>query len=171
MVNRIFIGLKKKFQPFTITNKDTSENLTKAITEISLKNKKALENINEKKMDMMNDKGTKAPYLTSSLVNLFTPENKSQFRLLKALNSTKMKGFLINISVLVTLHSNMLTFRDTNKSFKLDRDLLKIMTNYNLKADQCMRKLNLTMNNLMKLSIIITFKWMYQCKLFLLIKQ
>ena len=31
--------------------------------------------------------------------------------------------------------SNMLTFRDTIKSFKLDGDLLKIMTNYNFKVD------------------------------------
>ena len=30
----------------------------------------------------------------------------------------------------------MLTFRDTNKSFKLDGDLLKTMTNYNFNVDQ-----------------------------------
>ena len=43
----------------------------------------------------MNDKGMIAPYLASSLVNLFKPENKSQFRLRKDVNSTKMNDFLI----------------------------------------------------------------------------
>ena len=77
----------------------------------------------------MNDKGMTAPYLVSSLVNLFKPENKSQFRLIKDLNSTEMNNFLINTSVPVTLYSNMLTFRDTSRSFKLDGDLLKTITN------------------------------------------
>ena len=36
----------------------------------------------------------------------------------------------MNTSVPVTLYSNIITFRGTIKSFKLDRDLLKIMTNY-----------------------------------------
>ena len=78
----------------------------------------------------MNDKGMITPYLASSLVNLFKPENKSQFRLKKDLNSTKMNDFLINEGIPVTLFSNMLLFRDSNKSFKLEGDLLKTMTNY-----------------------------------------
>ena len=76
-----------------------------------------------------------APYLTSSLVNLFTPENKSQFRLRKDPNSTKMNDFLIHRSIPVTLFSNMLLFRDSNKSFKLEGDLLKLKTNYKVDAD------------------------------------
>ena len=44
----------------------------------------------------MNDGGLIAPYLASSLVNVCKPENKSQFRLKKDLNSTKMNDFLIN---------------------------------------------------------------------------
>ena len=63
-----------------------------------------------------------APYLASSLVNFFKPENKSQFRLKKDLNSTKMNDFLINGGIPVTLFSNMTTFRDGNKSFKIDGD-------------------------------------------------
>ena len=78
----------------------------------------------------MNDKGLISPYLASSLVNLFKPENKSQFNLKKDLNSFKMNDFLINYGIPVTLFSNMLIFRDTNKSFKLDGDLSEIMTNY-----------------------------------------
>ena len=78
----------------------------------------------------MNDKGLISLYLASSLVNLFKPEKKSQFRLKKDLNSTKINDFSINEGIPVTLFSNMLLFRDSNKSFKLDGDLLETMTNY-----------------------------------------
>ena len=83
----------------------------------------------------MNDSGLIAPYLASSLVNVFKPENKSQFRLKKDLNSTRMNDFLINEGIPVTLVSNMLIFRDSNKSFKLDGDLLETMTNYDFNVD------------------------------------
>ena len=62
----------------------------------------------------MNDKGMIAPYSASSLVNLFEPEKKSQFRLIKDFNSTKKIDFLIHGNLPVTLYSNMLTFRDSN---------------------------------------------------------
>ena len=110
--------------------KNTSENITKTLTEISINNNKAIENLNEKILELMNDKGLISPYLASSLVNLFKPENKSQFRLKKDLNSTKMNDFLINEGIPVTLFSNMLLFRDSNKSFKLYGDLLEAITNY-----------------------------------------
>ena len=73
-----------------------------------------------------------APSLTSSLAHLFKPENKSLFKLLKDSNSIRLNDFLINTSIPVTLNSKMLTFRDGNKSFKLDGDLLKTKTNYNV---------------------------------------
>ena len=71
-----------------------------------------------------------APYLASSLVNLFKLEKKSQFRFKKDLNSSKMNDFLINGGIQVTLVSIMVIFRDSNKSFKLDADLLETKTNY-----------------------------------------
>ena len=46
-----------------------------------------------------------------------------------------MNDFLINTTVAVTLYSNILTFRDTNKSLKLDGDLLKTMTIYKFNVD------------------------------------
>ena len=76
-----------------------------------------------------------APYLASSLVNLFKPENKSQFRLGKDPNSTKMNVFLIHGIIPVTLFSNMRNFRDSNKSFRLEGDLWKVVTNYKFNAD------------------------------------
>ena len=76
----------------------------------------------------MNDKDMIAPYLASSLVNRFKPENKSQFRLIKDLNSTKTNDFLMNTSLPVSLYSNTLTFRDSLEYCKLDGDLLKNST-------------------------------------------
>ena len=38
--------------------------------------------------------------------------------------------FLINEGIPVTISSNMLTFRESNKSFKLDGDLLEKIKNY-----------------------------------------
>ena len=46
-----------------------------------------------------------------------------------------MNDFLIHRGIPVTLFSNMITFRDTNKSFKLEGDLLKLITNYEFNAD------------------------------------
>ena len=127
--------MKKVFEPVTESLKNTSENVTKTLIETSNNNNKALENLNEKILEIMNNNGLIAPYLASSLVNLFKPENESQFRLKKDLNSTKMNDFLINEGTPVTLVSNMLIFRDSNKSFKLDGDLLETMTNYDFNVD------------------------------------
>ena len=129
--------MKKVFEPMTDAIKNTSENKTKTLTENSIKNNKAIENLNEKILELMNDKGVIAPYLASSLVILFKPENKNQFRFKKYLNlnSTNMKDFLINGGIPVTLFSNMITLRDSNKSFKLDGDLLETMTIYDFNVD------------------------------------
>ena len=83
----------------------------------------------------MYDKGLIAPYLASSLVEVIKSDNKSQFRLRKDPNSTKMNDFLIHGQIPITLFSNMLTFRDTNKTFRLEGDLLKVMTNYKFNVD------------------------------------
>ena len=127
--------MKKVFEPVTKSLENTSENITKTITETSINNNKAIDNLNEKVLELMNNNGLIAPYLASSLVNLFKPENKSQFRLKKDLNSTKMNDFSINEGIPVTLVSNTLIFRDSNKSFKLEGDLLETMTNYDFNVD------------------------------------
>ena len=115
--------------------KNTSEKITKTITENSINNNKAIENLNEKNLELMNDKGLIAPYLTTSLVEVFKKDNKSQFRLRKGPNSTKMNDFLIHGTIPVTIFSNMIVFRDSNKSFRLDGDLLKVITNYKFNVD------------------------------------
>ena len=42
---------------------------------------------------------------------------------------------MINGGIPVSLYSNMLNFRDSNKSFKLDGDLLETMTNYDFNVN------------------------------------
>ena len=53
--------LKKLQEPLIDTIKNTSENLTKTNTEISIENKKKLENLNEKVLGLLNDKSMIAP--------------------------------------------------------------------------------------------------------------
>ena len=125
----------KVFEPLTNTLKKTSENITKTITEISINNNKAIENLNEKILELMNDKGMIAPYLASSLIEVFKKDNKSQFRLRKDPNSTKMNDFLIHGTIPVTIFSDVMVYRDSNKSFRLEGDLLKVITNYKFNVD------------------------------------
>ena len=127
--------MKKVFEPVTNTLKNTSEDITKTITENSINNNKAIENLNENVLEFMNDMGMIAPYLASSLVKLFTPENKSQFKLITDQKSIRMNDFLINGGIPVSLYSSLLTFRDSNESFKLDGDLLETMTNYDFSVN------------------------------------
>ena len=59
--------MKKLFEPLTDTIKKTSENISKTITETSSENTKAISDLNEKVLELMNEKGLIAPYLASSL--------------------------------------------------------------------------------------------------------
>ena len=126
---------KKLFKPMTDVIKSTSENITKTLTENSINNNKAIENLNEKILELMDEKGMIAPYLVSSLSNVFNLENKSQFRLRKDPDSTKLNDFLIHGKIPVTIFSNMITFRDTDKTFRLEGDLLKVITNHKFNVD------------------------------------
>ena len=127
--------MEEVFEPLTDTLKKTSENITKTITENSINNNKAIENLIEKILELMNDKGMIAPYITTSLVEVFKKDNKSQFRLRKDPNSTKMNDFLIHGNIPVTIFSNMITFRDSNKTFRLEGDFLKVIINYKFNVD------------------------------------
>ena len=127
--------MTKVFEPLTDTLKKTSENITKTITENSINNNKAIEDLNEKFLELMNDNGLIAPYLTTSLAEVFKKDNKSQFRLRKDPNSTKLNDFLIHGTIPVTIFSDMIVFRDSNKCFRLEGDLLKVVTNHKFNVD------------------------------------
>ena len=123
--------MKKVYEPLTNTIKNVSENISKTLTESSIINNKAIENLNENVLESMNDKGL----IDSSLIEVIKSDNKGQFRLTKDHNSTKPNDFLINEKVPVTIFSNMLTFRDTKKVFKIEGDLYKVITEYKFNVD------------------------------------
>ena len=127
--------VKKVFEPVTKSLENTSENLTKAITETSIKNNLAIENINNNLLEIMNDRGILATYLMSPLSRITNPENSSQFKLVKDSSSNRVNDLKINKTIPITLYGNMLTFRDTNKQFELKGDLLEMITNSKFNVD------------------------------------
>ena len=127
--------MKKVFEPVTKSLENTSENLTKAITETSIKNKQAIENINNNRLEIMNDRGILATYLMSPLSRITNPENTSQFKLVKDPSSNRVNDLKINKTIPITLYGNMLTIRDTNKQFELKGDLLEMITNSKFNVD------------------------------------
>ena len=127
--------MKKVFQPVTKSLENTSENLTKAITESSKENNLALENLKNKLLEIMNDRGILASYLMSPLSKITNPENSTQFKLVKDPNSNRVNDLLLKNKIPITLYNNMITFRDTAKEFELKGDLLKMITNKNYNVD------------------------------------
>ena len=79
----------------------------------------------------MNDRGILASYFMSPLSKITNPEYTTQFKLIKDSSSNRVNDLKINNSIPITLHNNLLTFRDTNKQFELKGDLLKMITNKN----------------------------------------
>ena len=121
--------MKKVFEPFTKSLEKTSQDITKTITETSVKNNQAIENLNNKLLEITNDRGILATYLMSPLSKITNPENNSQFKLLKDHNSNRVDDLKIHNSIPITLYGNILTFRYTGKEFELTGDLLEMITN------------------------------------------
>ena len=126
--------MKKVFEPVTKSLENTSQDITKTITETSVKNNQAIENLDNKLLEIMNDRGILATYLMSPLSRITYSDNTSQFRLVKDHNSNRVNDLKINKTIPITLYGNMLTFRDTNKQFEL-RDLLEMITNSKFNVD------------------------------------
>ena len=76
-------NIKQVFEPVTYTIKKTSEKITKTLTESSLKNNQALESLNNKILEILNDEGIIASYSMSPLSKITNPENTTQFNLVK----------------------------------------------------------------------------------------
>ena len=66
--------MKKVFEPLTDTIKDTSRDITKTITKTLIENNKALEYLNNKLFEKMNDRGIKATHLVSPLTKIANAE-------------------------------------------------------------------------------------------------
>ena len=121
--------MKKVFEPVTKSLENTSQDITKTITETSIENNQAIENLNNKLLEIMNDRGILASYLLSPLSKITNPENSTQFNLVKYPNSNRVNDLLLKNKIPITLYDNMLTFRDTGKEFELTGDLLEMITN------------------------------------------
>ena len=67
--------MKKVFEPVSKSIKDVSEEVTETMTENSIKNIQPLENLNNKLLEIMNDRGILATYLMSPLSKITNPEN------------------------------------------------------------------------------------------------
>ena len=128
-------NIKRVFEPVTKSLENTSENLIKAISETSIKNNLAIENINNNLLEIMNDRGILATYLMNPLSKITNPENSSQFKLVKDPSSNRVNDLKIHNSIPTTLYGNILTFRDTNKQFELKGDLLEMITNSKYNVD------------------------------------
>ena len=127
--------MKKVFEPVTKSLENTSENITKVIRESSIKNNKTLEYLNNKFLEIMNDRGILASYLMSLVSEITNPENTGQFKLVKDSSSNRFNDLKINKTIPSTLHKILLTFRDSNKEFEFTGDLLKMIPNKNNNVD------------------------------------
>ena len=98
-------------------------------------NNEALNVLKNKLLEIMNDRGILASYLMSPLSKFSNPEKTSQFKLVEDQNSNRVNDLLIKNTLSITLHTNLLTLRDTGRVFELQGDLLKMITNKNYNVD------------------------------------
>ena len=112
-------------EPLTDTINDTSRDITKTLMETSIKNNEAVENLNNKLLERMNDRGIISFYFLLTLSKINNPEKASQFELVKHSNSNRVNVLLINKTIPITLCGTLLTFRDTDKKFDLQGALYK----------------------------------------------
>ena len=120
--------MKTVLEPVIKSFKDVSQDETKTMTETYKENNTALSNSNKKLLEMMKDRGMLASCLLSPLSKISNSEQTSQFKLVKDSDLNRAIDILINKTIPVTLIDNLLTFRDTDKKFKLEENLLKVVT-------------------------------------------
>ena len=109
--------MKKVLEPITESLENTSQDITKTLTETSVKNSQTTENLDNKLLEIMKDRGIIVSYLLSRLAKIFNPENTTQFKLIKDSTSDRVNDLKINNSIPITLYNNILTFRNTGKEF------------------------------------------------------
>ena len=127
--------MKKFSEQLINTVKNTSRDIAKTITESFVENNEALDNLNIKFLQILNDRGIVASYLLSLLSEITHPGNTSQYKPVKDSNANRVNDLLIHNTIPVTLYDTLLTFRDKGKIFDLKGDFLKMITNKNLNVD------------------------------------
>ena len=95
--------MKKVFEPVTKSLENISQDITKTLTEASIKNNQAIENLNSKLLEIMNDRGILATCLMSPSSKITNPGNSSQFTLVKYSNSIRVNDLKINKTIPITL--------------------------------------------------------------------
>ena len=95
--------MKKVFEPVTKSLENTSQDITKTISETSIKNNQARLKLNNKPLEILNDRGILAGYLMSPSSKLTNSENKSHFRLVKDPTSNRVNDLVIHNSIPLTL--------------------------------------------------------------------
>ena len=127
--------MKKVFEPVTKSLENTCQDIIRTITETSSNNNKTIENLSNKLLEIMNDRGILASYMLTPLSKITNPDNSTQFKLVKDFSTNRVIDLLIHNTIPITLHDNLFTFRDTGKKFELKGDLLKMITNENYNGD------------------------------------
>ena len=95
------------FQTVSGTIKNTSENNSKGMMFPSKENNKALENLSDKNLEIMNDRGIMASYFLSHSSKITNFEGTSQFELVKDSNSNRVIDLLIHNTKPVTLYNSL----------------------------------------------------------------
>ena len=112
------------------------------MTGTPIRNDKVSEDSNDKLLEILIDRGFSASFLMSSSSKITNPEQTSRFKLIKGPTSNRVNDLLIHRTIPVTLYNNLLTFRDEDKKFELQGDLLKMITkkDYNVVVAELMDK-------------------------------
>ena len=105
------------------------------MTETSIENNKALANLKDKLLETMKDKCKIASCWLSLLSKATNPKHTSHFELVKNLDSNRITNLLMKRTIPVTLCTKLLRFRDTDKGFELNGNLLKTLTDGNYIVD------------------------------------
>ena len=100
--------MKKVYEPVTQILEDFSKDITKTITETSIENNKSLSNVNNKLLEIMNDRGILASYLLSPLSKITNVEKTSQFKLVKDPQSSRFNDLLIEKTKPGTIYNILL---------------------------------------------------------------
>ena len=128
--------MKKLYELLTDTNKNTAEDITKTMILTSKENNKAILNLNDKLLEIRNNRGIIALFLISPLSEIINPGTTSQFKIVKDTNSNRVNDLLINKIKPLSLYNNLLTYRDKDK-VRIERRSFEIDNKYKLKCRSC----------------------------------
>ena len=95
------------FEPVTKSSKHVSEEETKTVMVNSEENNKALAKINDKILEILNNRGKFSTYLLSPLSKIADPKHSSQWTSKGSNRTNSSQWFLKKISIAGTLCDNL----------------------------------------------------------------